>query len=472
MRKIKGGVAIALILVMLTSVFVMSFSATATEEKAFILGDADGDGEVSVMDASLIQKHLAKVTTIAEENRNASDADHDYVLSVIDAVIIQRWLAKYYVAYPIHASVTMSFLDTLFPKPADPTEPVTDAPTELPTQPQTEAPTEAPTAEPTEPPTDPPTEAPTDPPTEPPTDPPTEPPTQPFKTMKGVDTSYANGDIDLNKVKAAGFDFVMIRCGYGDDLTSQDDSQFENTVKKAEKIGMPWGTYIYSYALTRKQAYSEVAHVKRLLKNKKPTLPVAFDMEDADGYKQRNGFPSDWELVNICVNFLSSIESAGYYPMLYTNLDYMTSRLKNHSILLGHYDIWYAQWNSYCEYPENDDRLGMWQYGGEVNFLESNSIPGVGTIDKNYMYKDYPSIIKRGGYNNWAASGYAGSGCADEAQDGFVNVVGYNAIDDIDTDAEPLVASAGIDKVEISCIAGVPFDQINVHSPEFEPDYD
>ena len=246
---------------------------------------------------------------------------------------------------------------------------------------------------------------------------------------------------------------------------------FEENVKKAEKAGMPWGAYLYSYALNLTEAKSEVAHVKRLLKNKKPTLPVAFDMEDADGYKQRHGFPSNSMLINICKTFLSGVESAGYYPILYTNLDYMRNKL-NDTSLLNNYDIWYAQWNSECEYPGKADRLGMWQYGGEVNFLESNSIPGVGTIDKNYMYKDYPSIIKRGGYNNWAASGYAESGCLDEAQDGFCQIVSYSAIDDIDLEAEPLTAAAGIDQVEISCIAGVPFDQINVHSPEFEPDCD
>lgn len=463
MKNWKSIAALALIGAILASILAMSFSASATQEKVFILGDADGDGDISVIDATIIQKHLAQIETIEEENLDAADADHDYVLSVLDAVIIQKWLAKFYVAYPIHASVTMSFLDTLFPRPVDPTEPVTEYQTEEPTMEPTEAP---PTIDPTEPET----QAPTAAPTEPPTQPPTEAPTKPFTTMKGVDTSWANGDVNLNKVKAAGFDFVMIRCGYGDDLTYQDDSQFESTVKKAENIGMPWGTYLYSYALNLTEARSEVAHVKRLLKNKKPTLPVAFDMEDADNYKQRNGFPTNSMLINICKTFLSGVESAGYYPILYTNLDYMKNKL-NDPTLLNNYDIWYAQWNSECEYPGRADRLGMWQYGGDVNFLESNSIPGVGTIDKNFMYKDYPTIIKNGGYNNWASSGYAESGYGD-TQDGFYRIVSYSAIDDIDLEAESPTVSLGIDDEEVSCISGIPLNRINVHSPEYEPDYD
>ena len=50
------------------------------------------------------------------------------------------------------------------------------------------------------------------------------------------------------------------------------------------------------------------------------------------------------------------------------------------------------------------DRLGMWQYGGETNYIDSPSIAGVGTIDQNIAYKDYPTIIKNGGYNGYKKS--------------------------------------------------------------------
>ena len=115
-----------------------------------------------------------------------------------------------------------------------------------------------------------------------------------YKGKKGVDISSVNGDVDIQKIKDAGYDFVMIRCGFGSDIKSQDDSQFENYVRQCEKIGMPWGTYLYSYALNTDEAKSEAEHVIRLLKNKKPSFPVAFDMEDADGYKSKNGMPSQF----------------------------------------------------------------------------------------------------------------------------------------------------------------------------------
>lgn len=42
---------------------------------------------------------------------------------------------------------------------------------------------------------------------------------------KGVDIGDHNGDVDFGKLKAAGFDFVMIKCGIGSDITDQDDHQ-------------------------------------------------------------------------------------------------------------------------------------------------------------------------------------------------------------------------------------------------------
>lgn len=214
---------------------------------------------------------------------------------------------------------------------------------------------------------------------------------------KGVDTSEHNGNINLEIVKKAGYDFVMIKCGNGDNIPSQDDPQFEATVKKAEKLKMPWGVYIYSYAINATEAKSEVEHVKRLLKGKKPTLPIAFDMEDADGYKKRHGALNKKTITNICSIFLSGIKKAGYYPMLYTSLSWLGYYIDKS--VYSKYDLWVAQWATRCTYTGKN--LGMWQYGGETNHLESNSISGVGTIDKDKCYKDYPSIIKNGGYNNW-----------------------------------------------------------------------
>lgn len=133
-----------------------------------------------------------------------------------------------------------------------------------------------------------------------------------IKGKKGVDISAANGNIDITKIKNAGYEFEMIKCGLGSDIASQDDKQFENNVMKCEAAGLPWGVYLYSYALNTIESKSEAQHVLRLLKGKKPYLPIAFDMEDSDGYKAKNGMPTNATLVDICKTFLSTVSAAGY----------------------------------------------------------------------------------------------------------------------------------------------------------------
>lgn len=217
---------------------------------------------------------------------------------------------------------------------------------------------------------------------------------------KGVDLSSLNGDVSIEKIKQAGFDFAMLRCGYGSDYEVQDDTQFENNVRKCEAAGVPWGAYLYSYALSTEDAKSEVRHVLRMLKGKRPTLPVAIDMEDADGYKQKHGGLSFSNINNVCKIFVEEIRKAGYYPMIYTGLEEIHNYIS--AEVLNSCDLWFAQWWKWPDY--DGDNMGIWQFGGETNYLESNSIPGVGVVDKDKCYKDYPAIIKQGGWNGWKKS--------------------------------------------------------------------
>ena len=52
-------------------------------------------------------------------------------------------------------------------------------------------------------------------------------------SIVGIDVSEHQGIIDWNQVKASGMiDFVIIRCGYGQDLTKQDDKQWQRNVDR------------------------------------------------------------------------------------------------------------------------------------------------------------------------------------------------------------------------------------------------
>lgn len=58
------------------------------------LGDVDGDGEISILDATVIQRHLAKLTTLSETQLLVADTDKDGAVTILDATVIQRFLAK------------------------------------------------------------------------------------------------------------------------------------------------------------------------------------------------------------------------------------------------------------------------------------------------------------------------------------------------------------------------------------------
>ena len=207
--------------------------------------------------------------------------------------------------------------------------------------------------------------------------------------LKGVDISGANGNVDFAMLKRNGISFVMINLG----------NNFADNVKKAEAVGMPWGAYYYTYSTSVAEDKEELDKILSRLKGKKPTYPIAIDIEDSDGYKQRHG---GWNYTNVSRNakyMLEGLEKAGYYPMLYTGFEEIENYIDK--AIWTKYDMWFAHWAKKCGYTGNN--LTMWQFGGETNLICSPYIGGA-IFDQNYCYKDYPTIIKNGGYNNWSKS--------------------------------------------------------------------
>ena len=62
--------------------------------KGALLGDVDNDSEISVMDATVIQRHVAKIKTLNDDQILRADTDKDKEVSVMDATTIQRLVAK------------------------------------------------------------------------------------------------------------------------------------------------------------------------------------------------------------------------------------------------------------------------------------------------------------------------------------------------------------------------------------------
>ena len=94
------------ILITIIAVLVLIPMFNASAERNKILGDADGDGTVSITDVTAIQLHLADYEQITAENSRAADVDGNGVVDVSDATTIQMFIADYDVQYPIGEGMT------------------------------------------------------------------------------------------------------------------------------------------------------------------------------------------------------------------------------------------------------------------------------------------------------------------------------------------------------------------------------
>lgn len=191
-------------------------------------------------------------------------------------------------------------------------------------------------------------------------------------TAQGIDVSHHQGKIDWQSVKNSGeIDYVMIRCGYGMNQTDQDDEYWEYNTSECERLGIPYGVYLYSYATGTANAKSEAQHVIRLLKNKKPTYPIYYDMED----EKTLGKLTPAQMGQAASTFLSTLESAGYTNVgIYANKEWFTKYLT--ASVFHQYPKWIAQYNDKCDYGGS---YHMWQY------TSTGAIDGIqGNVDLNY----------------------------------------------------------------------------------------
>lgn len=206
-------------------------------------------------------------------------------------------------------------------------------------------------------------------------------------TIKGIDVSHWQGtNVDFNKVKKAGYDFVMINAGYGKYI-GQKDECFETNYKKAKSAGLKVGTYWYSYALTSADAELEAKVFLEAIKGKTFEMPIAFDIEDST---QCNLSAST--IGSIINAFCGYCEKKNYYVMLYSYAAFLNSKVP--SDCKNKYCVWLAEFDK--SKPSYGGSYGMWQY------TSKGSVSGVnGNCDCNYAYKDFTAIIKKKGLNGF-----------------------------------------------------------------------
>ena len=204
----------------------------------------------------------------------------------------------------------------------------------------------------------------------------------------GIDISYWQQGYPYDAAKQEGVEYAIIRAGY----SQTKDSMFETHYSNAKRVGWGVGAYWYLYSTTVDGAKAEARAFLKAIAGKQFDYPVYLDIEDSS----IRGVGKD--TLNAMIKAFGEImESAGYYFGVYTNVDWYRNVISG-SELNEKYDWWIACWASGKPTGIN---AGLWQFGGETNYIRSNKVAGVIT-DQNYAFKDYPSIIKELGKNGYS----------------------------------------------------------------------
>lgn len=199
-------------------------------------------------------------------------------------------------------------------------------------------------------------------------------------TARGIDVSTHQGTIDWDTLYREEYltgdlDFVILRCGYGSDYTSQDDAQFHRNAQACTRLGIPFGVYLYSYANTEAKARSEAAHTLRLLEGYELTYPVYYDLED----KIMASMGSDF-LTRIAYIFCDTLKAAGYEVGVYSMRNWFDNgNLASIDYEGKGYSKWIAQFSgNYLRYSGTYD---IWQC------TSSGSVAGIaGRCDINFSF--------------------------------------------------------------------------------------
>ena len=202
-----------------------------------------------------------------------------------------------------------------------------------------------------------------------------------------IDVSYAQGKIDWDKVKSQ-IDGVIIRCGYGSDIQSQDDNQWARNIKEVERLGIPYGVYLYSYADTDAKIQSEINHTLRLISGHNPIMGVFYDLEESRYGSIAARAAKEW-----CRQISASGYKPGIYCGAYFYKDFMPGVHEAVNALW-----WIAGYGTNSGVPELNFKpkpgfeYDAWQYTSNKKF---NGISG--TVDTSEWYVDFDQKPVTGG---------------------------------------------------------------------------
>ena len=190
---------------------------------------------------------------------------------------------------------------------------------------------------------------------------------------EGIDISEHNYGINLADYRNG---FVIIRIGY----STKEDKHWREYLRICEQLHIPYGVYLYSYALNDAEAVEEAKFTLNILSQIHPTLGVWFDMEDADGYKQRRApwILNKTTISSITRTYLDIVATSGHTVGIYAS----SSWFLNYIDVPG-YPKWVANWGI------ND---GQW-HNDFSNQAYMQQYTSYGNLDRDLLFID-PNLIR------------------------------------------------------------------------------
>lgn len=188
-------------------------------------------------------------------------------------------------------------------------------------------------------------------------------------TMIGIDVSKWQGNIDFEKVRDAGCEFVIIRIGVqaGKDYEYKMDGNYKTYIRDAKKAGLKVGVYLYNTSLNYNDGVKAAKWVIEALDGERLDLGVSYDWENYQYLMEYN--VSLHTLSMGYQGFKKTLEKAGYEVHFYASKYY----LETFWMGLEDEPVWLAHYTSETSYT---GKYFMWQRtgSGKIDGINDNAV--------------------------------------------------------------------------------------------------
>ena len=220
-----------------------------------------------------------------------------------------------------------------------------------------------------------------------------------YQLINGIDVSWWQAKnktttlLNWEEIHNAGIDFAFVRVGSRDSSSGSiyEDTAADSHIQAALENDINIGLYIFSQALTEKEAREEANFVLNQIDKYDwdVTLPIVIDREKGSYNRLTAGKLSKTKETAGCQAFADTIVEAGYQASVYASYSWIKSYINTDD--LTDCGIWIARYNNtttsntksgtaYADVPYDYD---FWQYSS------TSRVDGYsGNLDTNFWYKD------------------------------------------------------------------------------------